>query len=200
VKGIDCAHVERHDLIARYLGGKLSDSDAELFETHLADCDGCWQNVSQAGEIREAFGQPFSNLEAPGRRPGGDLWTPLAAAAVLAALAFGLGRFSRRADVSPSPQVLRDNGADTLNLTIRRTTPGLVSIDWPPNPGASRYRIEVLRSDGLPVQRKETSATSLTLDLTTLPHLPAGISFGVRIQALDAMESVVAESGLIPLR
>ena len=198
VNEIDCHYTKEHDLAARYLNGGLSRPEAEAFESHFMDCPRCWDEIESAGELREAFGHPYAEVKstAARRSPRGDLWTLLAAAAVVAIMAIGLGRLGQPLQSLPEARVARGANRDTLELTVRPGSPGSVILQWPPHPGARTYLVEVLRSDRIPVLKSETSDTKLSLDVSALPPSPTGVSFIARVKALDIMRQVVAESEL----
>jgi hypothetical protein len=198
VREIDCSYVNEHDLVALYLATRLPANDAEAFEAHYFGCERCWQEVRQTGELRSAFGKQFVVIAQPPRITR-DFWAPLAAAAVVAVMAFGLIRLTERPNPSPDSRVFRSASANRLDLTVRLGSAGQVILEWSPHPDAGRYRVAVFRSDGLPVLKSETSDLRVSLDLGALPPPPAGIAFLGKVEALDTMGQVVAESDLTSL-
>jgi len=197
VKEIDCGYADERDVAARYLAGGLPEAEAEEFEKHYFSCERCWGEVEQAGELRLAFGRPLvAPPESAAGRVRRDYWTPLAAAAVVAVLAVGLGRLAERAEVPQGSPVFRGSGTDVLALVVKPGPTGQVVLEWPPHPNAESYRIEVLRSDGVPVLRSETSDVTVVLDAGALPLLPPGVSLLARVEAMDAMGQIIASSVL----
>ena len=97
------------------------------------------------------------------------------------------------------PAALRSGGTDAVALTITAGADGQVVLEWPAHPEAQSYRIEILRSDGLPVLESETADRRVPLAVGDLPPRPDGVRLLARIEALDAMRQVVAKSGAEPL-
>ena len=54
-KDLDCQYVEENDLVSSYLGGRLSEEEAEAFERHYFGCERCWAEVKAGQEIRAAL-------------------------------------------------------------------------------------------------------------------------------------------------
>lgn len=193
LKEIDCVYADKHDLVALYLGGKLADADAEAFEAHYLSCERCWGEMERAGEIRTAMGVP-AVVRAPRSRGGRrDLWTPLAAAAVVAVIAVGLDRVSQPSP-SAGPTVYRGPSGGTFVVTARSTRSGEASLEWPAHPNAATYVLRIIASDGTPIMTSETPETKVALDVAALPPHGPGVSFLARVEALDATGLVVARS------
>jgi hypothetical protein len=196
MKDIDCRHADEHDLASRYLLGKLPEAQAEAFERHYFSCERCWGELDAAAEFRQTLGRPL--VEGSESVAGGatrDYWSPLAAAAVVAVLAVGLGHLAERPEISPDRPVFRAQSADALDLKLEPGPAGRTMLAWRPHPNAESYRIEVLRSDGIPVLRSETSDVRLSLDVGSLPPLPPGVKLLAGVEALDILGQVVASSG-----
>lgn len=195
VKGIDCNLANEHDLGARYLTGSLSAPEAEAFETHFLGCSRCWDEIRQAGELREALARPFTAPALAGtERESRDFWTPLAAAAVIAVLAVGLGRLSREPDPGTESPVVRGSEVDALEPTVEPGPDGTVILEWQPHPDASIYRVDVIRTDGLRVFRSETPDSRLELGLSDLPPIPPGVSLLAKIEAFNVLGRAVGRS------
>ena len=180
MKEIDCTRADEADLVALYLAGKLPESEAEGFEAHYLGCDRC-------------------AAPAEARSPGHDVWTLLAAAATAAMFFYGMGHLARNQAMVTDPAALRSGGTDAVALTITAGADGQVVLEWPAHPEAQSYRIEILRSDGLPVLESETADRRVALAVGDLPPRPDGVRLLARIEALDAMRQVVAKSGAEPL-
>lgn len=92
VKPIDCGYVEDHDLVKSYLGGTLSEEEAEAFEAHYFECDRCWEEVNIANQIRAATAAaPPIRIPSKPRRTLRSAWPALAIAAAVAIVAFSAG-------------------------------------------------------------------------------------------------------------
>jgi hypothetical protein len=208
MRKIDCSGVDDEAVASLYLSGKLPESDSEAFELHYLGCDRCAAAVREAGEIRAAFGKPVLVAEparlaasSSGERRSGrqDVWTVLAAAAAVAAFFYGLGHLARRPEVVVDPAALRSANTDVLPLTITAGLDGQVVLEWPSHPEAQSYRIEIVRSDGLPVLESETPDRRVGVAIADLPPRPPGIRLLARVEAVDAMRRVVAKSAAEPV-
>ena len=194
---IDCKSVEDNNLATSYLAGELEPKRAEAFEEHYLGCDHCWNEVRIASELRASLGRPaVVPLEL---RSSWSIWSLVAAAAVVAIAAFGTWQLARSNSLSPPEPVLRGSTVDTLTVTTARLSSGQIRISWTPHEEAQTYRVELLRSDGVPVWKRETRETSLTFDVATLPTVSAGVSFVARIEAVDPMGQTVATRETRPL-
>jgi hypothetical protein len=202
VKETDCPYVEEHDLIGRYLAGKLPERKAEAFEVHSLDCSRCWAEIQLAGEVRETLGQSFvqpASTRAAVADRKRDFWTPLAAAATVAVIILGWSHLASRTEPLPDSRVFRTSAVDSLDLTARVDRSRQVRLEWSSHPDARSYRIEILRSDGLSVWKRETPELSATVDTNSLPAQPTGVSLLARVEALDTMHQVLAASNLVPV-
>ena len=198
VKEMNCAWVEEHDLVALYLSGKLP--EAEDFESHYFGCDRCWAQVRQAGEVRAALGLPVLAMPPPDRRAGGrDAWTLLAAAAAIAIMVLGVRQLAQRPEAASPEPVWR--GASEASLPVRVSTEptGRISLEWPTQEAAQVYVVQIFTSDGVSAWKRETTETTVSLDVGDLPPNRPGISFLAKVEALDTVRQVVAESELKPL-
>ena len=74
VNDFGCQYVEEHDLVSAYLGGRLSEQEAEAFERHYFGCERCWGEVKAGEEIRAALKR--AGLGGGGEAPGP--WTTCA--------------------------------------------------------------------------------------------------------------------------
>ena len=202
MREIDCTRADDTDLVALYLAGRLPEDEAEAFEHHYLGCDRCGAALHEAGEIRAALGQPVLVPAAPTPAPPistRDVWTLLAAAAAVAVFFYGMGHIARRPEVVTDGAAYRSANADAIPLTIMPGAGGGVILEWPPHLDARSYRIEIVRSDGLPVLESETADHRVALAVGDLPPRPAGVSLLAKIEALDGMRQVVAASGRVAL-
>lgn len=195
-----CLRGEEHDVAIRYLAGKLPEGEAEAFERHYLSCDRCWADVEQGAQLRTAFGNaPVAEAVATAAAGRRDYGTPLAAAAVVALVAFGLARIAGTPVLAPrdSP-VLRGSGANRLELTIRKAPAAHAILEWTSDPEAATYRIQIMRADGVPVLTSETPDATLRLDVGALPGAP-GQPLVAKIDAVDAMGRIVSTTDAVPV-
>jgi hypothetical protein len=197
---IDCAWVEGQDLVARYIGGRLGEPEAASLELHFAACERCWAEIHAAAGIRAARGlDVFAAPSAAKPRATRDAWTVLAAAAAVAMMAVGLGQLTQRPEVSASDPVWRGSRMEALPLIIDSNPSGQLALRWPSHPEAEVYVVEIFASDGSTVWERETSETSVSLEVGTLAESEPGISFSATVEALDATRQTIARSKRIRL-
>jgi putative zinc finger protein len=188
----------QRDLVPLYLAGKLTERDAEAFEAHYFACVSCREEVRVGSALRELYGKPAIvavGYPAPTRRP----WLPLAAAAAIAFVAFGVWQFSRQTVVDLGEPTLRGGFAATLALKVEPGPEGAFELNWSAHPAAAVYQIQVFAADGTRVWSAEANEPRLSIDSAVLPSPGPGKSFEVEVQALDSMQQVVATSDPIPL-
>ena len=198
---MDCTTAEERDLVAQYLAGQLAANEAEAFEKHYLGCERCTSALREAGEIRAALGKPVlvpSATHLPGAA-GWDWGTLVAAAATVAIFVFGIRHLAEQPPTITEPVVLRSSGTDSVTLTATATSADEVLLKWTAPPEAQTYRIEIVRSDGLPILQSDTARQGVILDFADLPPLPEGVSILARVEALDALGQVVARSDRVPL-
>jgi Putative zinc-finger len=193
---IDCAYVDQHDLPASYLAGTLPDGEAAALEAHYLGCEKCFHDIERIGEVRVALRKPFL-VRTPSLRH--DFVTPLAAAAVVAILAIGLGRLSQAPGATSSSTELRATTAQRLDIRVQADEAGQVTLRWPARAGIYQYRVRIFRSDSVLVFERETAKNGVVLDIASFPDMPAGTSLLVRVEGLDDLRQVVAKSELRPL-
>jgi hypothetical protein len=200
MEGLDCARPEQQDLVARYVGGRLGEAEAQAFEAHYFGCERCWAEVQAAAEIREAKGfEVFAEHAAARPRAGPEIWTLLAAAAALAVMVLGLNQLAEMSEVSRPAAVLRSTHEEPLSLRARPGAAGRVVLEWTPHPDAQAYAVEIFASDGTTVWEKETSETAVTVDAEVLSQNRPGISFVATVEALDMSRQSVGQSQRIGL-
>lgn len=194
---LTCARVDEKDLDLRYLTGRLSDQEAEAFEAHYFTCDRCWALVQQGAPVRAVRLPPAPAAARQARRRPSTyrLWLPLALAAGLAALAFGL--WPRQPPAFPSDGLR----GDTHTLPVRiDALPATLGASWPPVRDAGRYRVRLHRPDGGLVMERETSDTSISLSRDSLALRPDDSTLFWLVEALSRTGTVVARSPLVPQR
>ena len=197
-RAIDCPNARERDLTSLYLAGKLPEGEAEAFEAHYFECESCWQDVQRGRELRAALGKPEVEPAARVTRSARD-WRPLAAAAVIAFVGLGVWQLTRRTAGEPTRPVLRGVNSEGLALKVETEPKGGINLSWPAHPDAATYEIEVLASDGVSVWRTEVKEPRLSIGPAVLPAPGKGISFLIKVEALDPMGQVVAKSELKPL-
>jgi len=196
-KLVECPNKGDRDLAVRYLEGRLAEDEAEAFETHYFGCETCWEEVRRGSELRAALGRP-AVVPATLRTAWG--WRLFAAAAaILAIAAIGLWKLERPRATPPSQPTLRGAATDLLQVRGEPLPDGRIKISWDAHPEAQVYIVEVLRSDGVTVLKTQTRDPSTLLERTALPQLPRGMSFSVRVHALDPMGEVLAVGALSSL-
>jgi hypothetical protein len=185
------------DLVPLYLAGKLSETDAEAFETHYLGCAQCREDLQAGAALRELYGKPaVAALKRPA--PARRTWLPLAAAAAIALVAVGVWN-SRKPAEAPGQPVLRGGSTGGLQVEVTSGPEGSIELSWPPHPNATAYEVQVLATDGVSVWRAEADEPHLRIAPGTLPTPLPDQSFVVEVQALDSMGAVVAASYPTPL-
>ena len=101
--------------------------------------------------------------------------------------------------MSPVRRSCEASTAADLALKVEAGSEGGFNLAWPSRPDAATYEVEVFASDGVSVWKKEIKEPRLSLDAAVLPGPRAGLSFLVKVEALDSMRQVVATSALTPL-
>jgi hypothetical protein len=194
--GMTCELVDERDLDTRYLAGQLSPAEAEAFEAHFFDCGRCWDLVRQGLEIRSAF-----QADSPARSPVVPLsrsrraiprWWGLAAAAI-AAVGFGIWWIGFQPDTSLPEDVFRGDGA-SLQVAVAADSAHLTA-SWPRVSDADVYRIRLYGADGMLALQRETTDTSISVPVGSIPQGDHGEMFW-QIQALDRLRNSVAGSDL----
>ena len=191
---MDCRYVEESDLATSYLAGRLSEAEAEAFEQHFLGCDRCGKDVQTLSELRAALGKP-AVMAIKGRSAPETKWRIVAAAAVVALMAVGFWQLVHRPTATPNPPVYRGSG-ETFVVRAESLPEGGIRLSWPSNPGADVYLVEILRSDGVSVWKREAAEPGVTLARAALPTLPPGASIAARVTALDPMRRVISTSEL----
>jgi hypothetical protein len=186
MEGLDCARPEQQDFVARYVGGRLGEAEAEAFEAHY---------FGAAAEIRDAKGVDVFAL-APTARPraGRDVWTLLAAAAAVAAMVLGLQQLTVRTEMLPAGSVMRSSHEEPLALTVNTDDARRIRLQWTPHPDAQVYVVEIFEPDGTTLWENVTTETAATIDTGTLRPSRQGISLSVTVEALDTTRQPVARS------
>ena len=190
---LTCAEVDAGDLDLRYLTGRLSEEEAEAFETHYSSCDRCWALVEPGASLRAArLPDGAAGLAAPSRSRSHRRGWLLALAAGLAIVALGLWHRAPR----PAADELRGD-ADTLALTLQPAS-GALRVSWPPVLDASRYRVRLHRPDGSLLHTEETGDTTVTVPRDTLQVDAGETRLFWLVEALSRTGAVLARSGLVP--
>ena len=191
----DCTRADGVELAPLYLAGKLTESEAERFEAHYLGCASCAAALREAGEIRAALGKPVlvPRVEVS-RGSYREVATLLAAAATVAMLFFGLRQLAERQATVSDSVVYRSASTDRVALTITKESSGRLVLAWTSHPDAQTYRLEIVRSDGVPVLETETPGREMVVAIDDLPPRPADVQLLARIEALDGLHEVVARS------
>jgi anti-sigma factor RsiW len=198
-----CPYEGENEVRSRYLAGKLSERDAEVFEAHYFDCDRCAEAVEVGTKLRSAFGNEGVKLAAPPvtvpSRRVLRTWLPLAAAAAVALGAFGIWQLARSPLPHAEGSVYRGGATRETVVQVTRALDGGMTVTWAPSPDASAYAVRVLSSDGAEVWKTETVESNVWIDAAAL-SAGSGKSLLVEVDTLDARRRVIATSGPTKLR
>lgn len=182
---IECRREADDDLVREYVGGKLSDVEAEDFEQHLFECDACADEVERAMEIRAALRPPASAVRRSGWPVG------LAIAATIGAVALGLWQVEIRRQPLGPPGIRGVSREITATGKLNGET---FTGTWKPVVGARAYRVQIFNSVGEPVTWSETRNTTFS---ATIGAGKKGQPRYWKVQALDEDRVVIATSPLI---
>ena len=187
-----CPYDGERETRSLYLAGRLSEADAAAFEAHYFECDRCAEAVEVGTKLRAAFEKaPVVPAAIAPRRL--RAWLPLAAAAAVALLGFGVWRIARRAAVEAAPSVSRA-AHEALAVKAARHPDGGVTLTWLPPPSAASYKIEVFGSDGATLWSGESREPRLHIGAGVLPAPGGGSEPRVQVEAYDALGQMVARS------
>jgi hypothetical protein len=154
--------------------------------------------VRTGSELRAALGLV---AVAPSERPSGPSnWALFAAAAAVAIALLGGWQLAQRSTRPAVEPTFRGAGAENWAIRAERLPHAQIKLDWDAIAGARTYRVEIVGSDGAPLVRHETDHPSITVDAVEIDPRTPDISFAIRIQAIDPIGQIVAQSGLTPLR
>lgn len=179
--------------INAYLDGRMSEAEQGTFEAAFFADDALAAELDRAIEIRAATAgvsatQPSQSLTSQFWRSSRSI-LPLAAAAMLGVIAFGL-YFSNPVDIDNDTAVLRGDVTDfAVEFGIGNS---ILSASWPAVDGASQYQVDLYRRDGSPLDRLLTEETSASLAVV------ADAQF-LRVTALGDLGNVLADTGLLAL-
>lgn len=189
---LTCGTVDERDLVARFVGGSLPEAEAEALERHCLACERCWSELRLASRVHAAAAaEPVAATSAPpaaGSAPVLLRWGGLAAAIVIAAAAVHLlTRPGQEADV--------ERGAGSrLTVTVERSEPGVIELDWNAIEGAARYTIEVIDAEGGTTLTRDVVATEARIEVPRDPGAAGALT--VSVIAYDALGTRLAESPL----
>ncbi len=202
--------VEQEDLDTRYLAGTLSEEEADAFEEHYFSCDKCWSAVrlglgvraAEAPETADTRRAPLKvqragagpSTVAPRRRQ----WMPVALAAAVAMMAFGLWRWNDNRPLRPADDALR-GPTDSIRAVASVRGRALV-LSWPATATADRYGVRLQKRDGTIIVERFTADTSLALSRDSLPAISDNEPVYWEVRALDALRRTIARSRLVPAR
>jgi hypothetical protein len=189
---LTCAIVDEHDLVVRFVAGRLSKTEAEALEEHCLTCDRCWTELRLATRVHAAA--DAGTMQAPAVILHGErsrlgkkrilAWGALAASFATAAI--GLRLLSRSGPIEHE----RGAGA-TLTVTAARSSDGL-TLDWSDVDGAARYVVEVMTTEGELLARREVTRSDVAIRLRAQPDNTHRLT--VFVTAYDALGTRLAES------
>jgi hypothetical protein len=197
-----CELVDELDVDVRYLAGRLDEAEAAAFEEHVFGCERCWALVRGGVAVRAAGESASAAAVAPAPGSGGTGpaprwaggWRPLALAAGLAAVAFGVWRVSTGGGPEGA-DVLRGAGS-ALPVAAELTATGW-RVSWPAVTDAGSYRVRIYSEDGMLRLEREVTDTVLA---GSSADLGGPGPFLADVEALDAVRGAAARSGLTPFR
>jgi hypothetical protein len=179
---IECRQSD--DVLRQYVAGRLSEADAEAFEEHMFECDRCAEEVERAMELRAVMPKPRQ------RR----VFVPLAAAAIVAAVALSLWQARPRENPLANPP-LRGTTSREIVAT-GNFAKGIFTASWKPVRDARSYRVQVFDFIGEPVTWTETIETTFSAPIGSAPP---GEPRYWKVQALDDGRVVIASSELLKI-
>jgi hypothetical protein len=185
VDQIECRYSDDDDVLRQYVTGRLSEEAAAEFEQHMFECDRCAEEVERALELRAVMRKPHS------RR----FYVPLAAAAIVAAVAFSLWQ-ARPRENPLGPPPLRGSTSREMSAS-GSVVKGIFTASWKPVHDARSYRVQVFDSIGDPVTWTETSKTTFSASIGSAPR---GEPRYWKVQALDDDRVVIASSELLKIQ
>jgi hypothetical protein len=185
VDQIECRYSDDDDVLRQYVAGRLSQAEAEEFEQHMFECEQCAEEVERAMELRAVMRQPQT------RR----VYVPLAAAAIVAAVALSLWQVRPR-ETPLAPPPLRGASAREISAS-GSVEKGVFTASWKPVRDARSYRVQVFDSIGEPVTWTETSKTTFSASIGPTPR---GEPRYWKVQALDDDRVVIASSELLKIQ
>jgi hypothetical protein len=196
---ITCELVDERDLDTRYLAGKLSPEEAELFEGHFFGCERCWDLVRQGLALQSVFQADAASSASRGRvaappRRARRPWWGLAAAAGIAVVALGIWQLGPPPGPSAPNDVLRGEAKPLLvSATAGRT---IISAAWPKAPDADMYRVRLYQADGIVAFERETSDTLVSVPVDSISKASRAGEMFWQVQAFDRVRNAVARSDL----
>jgi len=209
-KEIRCEEVEEGDLVSAYVTGSMTSAQAEAFAEHYFACDGCWQQVRLANEVRAALrdgpasaAPSFAPRAAPSAKPSAPppaawtAWRGLLAASIVVAAVAGVWQLTPRSAPAPAPApVFRGGGPLAVEGRLEK---GQLAVSWPAVPGAASYRVELVAADGSSLLRRDAGETRIEIGVGDLPQVSRGPVYA-KVVALDALGARVAVSDLALVR
>ncbi len=187
------------DLAPLYLAGRLTEEEAEAFETHYLGCPKCREDVRGGAALRELYGKAGVAAASARQVSARRSWLPLAAAAAIAFAGVGVWQAARRGPApSDNPAVLR-GASRSMNVRLAPAASGGVEAEWTAPPGAASYTARVFARDGAELWKSETRAPRVGIDPAILSSRGTEVSLLFEVEALDARGRVVASSNPVPI-
>jgi len=181
----NCRYSDDDEVLRLYVAGRLAEPAAEQFEQHLFECDRCAEEVERAMELRAVMG----------RRAERRVFLPVAAAAIVAAVAISLWQ-ARPRETALTPPPLR-GGSGREMVASGRLVDGVFTASWKAVRDARSYRVQIFDSIGEPVTWTETSKTTVS---ATIGQASRSESRYWKVQALDDDHVVIASSELLKIQ
>jgi hypothetical protein len=189
---LTCADVDEQDLVSRFVSGRLSEEEAQAFESHCLECDRCWAELRLALSVHAATGgaelhaesRPIA-VEQP-RRP--FLWRAAAIAAGVVLAIVGI----RWLWHAPDAQQIERGPGEIAALSLSWTAKGELLVNWPDVGQAARYVVALRTADGRALATRETTESQLTLDARVTDEAAGALV--VSVAAYDALGNALGES------
>jgi hypothetical protein len=192
---LTCDSVDEHDLVPRFVNGRLTEAEAESLEAHCLECEKCWSELRLALKVHAAA-EPSVTVStraqtawsaAAARRPRVWMW----AAAAALVLAAGAGWVLQR---QQSPVEIERGGLPLERVTVTARN-GTVVITWPPVDEASRYVVSLVAPDGHLVAQRETTTPRAEFDASAIA-MPGALA---SVEAYSALGDRIASSAATPI-
>jgi hypothetical protein len=192
----NCDVVDEHDLVARFVAGRLTEAEAQALEVHCLECEKCWSELRLALKVHAAaepdgiastHARAAATAGAAARRPRVWMWAAAAALILAAGASWLLQRNQPPTEIERGGLQL-----ERVNVSVQN---GTIVIAWPPVDEASRYVVSVLGPNGHLLAQRETAATRAEFDASAIPVSGALAT----VEAYSALGDRIATSALTPL-
>ena len=166
------------ELIADYLNGKLLPAGLAAFESHMAECRDCRQQVTSARLLLATYRTRRRNWKIPAAAAAALAWLVLARPTEPEREIVRAGAESARSESATAAlRIVAPTDGDTLD------TNGLVFV-WHNQPGQPLFRLSLSDASGRELWAKDTRDTTLVLPANVI--LAPGRTYFWNVDALGA--------------